>query len=193
MYQSETALGDLETDDARLSYGSSATGVRAGAINGDVTVRDFQWPESYGVGIAVQATDRLLLAADVKRINWSKVMEDFKVTFDSAGGSVDLVLPQNWDDQIVYALGAAFDLNDQWTLRAGYNRTENQIPDELLNPLFPAIVEEHITAGFGFAPDGSHSVDFAVSYAPETSVTTGSGIRVDHSQLNGQVMYTYRY
>ena len=193
VYQSKTALGDLETDDARLSYGSSATGVRAGAINGDVTVRDFQWPESYGVGIAVQATDRLLLAADVKRINWSKVMEDFKVTFDSAGGSVDLVLPQNWDDQIVYALGAAFDLNDQWTLRAGYNRTENQIPDELLNPLFPAIVEEHITAGFGFAPDGSHSVDFAVSYAPETSVTTGSGIRVDHSQLNGQVMYTYRY
>ncbi len=193
VYQSETALSDLETDDGRLSYGSSATGVRAGAINGDVTVKDFQWPETYGAGIAVQATDRLLLVADVKQINWSKVMEDFKVTFDSSAGSVDLVLPQNWDDQLVYALGAAFEVNPQWTLRAGYNITDNQIPDSLVNPLFPAIVEEHITAGFGFAPGGGHSVDVAVSYAPETSVTSGSGIEIDHSQLNGQVMYTYRY
>ena len=193
VYQSETALDDLETDDARLSFGSSATGVRAGAVRGDVTIKDFQWPETYGAGIAVQATDRLLLVADVKQINWSQVMQDLRLTFDSAGGSADLALPQHWDDQLVYALGAAFELNDQWTLRAGYNRTENPIPDALVNPLFPAIVEEHITAGFGFAAAGGHSVDFAVSYAPETSVTTGDGIAIDHSQLNGQVMYTYRY
>jgi long-chain fatty acid transport protein len=195
VYHSKTALEDLETSGAELSIGSSLTGVRSQTLKGDVTIRDFEWPETYGAGIAFQATERLLLVADVKHILWSDVMEDFKLTFDARGGfgSVDLTLPQNWDDQVVYAVGAAFKVNDQWTVRAGYNKTENPIPDEFVNPLFPAIVEDHITAGFGYSPDGVHAVHFAGVYVPETEVTNADGIRIEHSQVSAQLMYSYSY
>jgi hypothetical protein len=28
-------------------------------------VRDFQWPDTYGAGVAIDATDRLMLVAEV--------------------------------------------------------------------------------------------------------------------------------
>ena len=51
-----------------------------------------------------------VLAADVKRIGWSDVMDSFRMHYDSAtmGGSVDFALPQKWKDQTVTNLGLAW-------------------------------------------------------------------------------------
>jgi len=48
------------------------------SVSGKIAVRDFQWPETYGLGLAYQANDKLMIAADYKRINWAKVMKNFK-------------------------------------------------------------------------------------------------------------------
>ena len=226
-YHTKTALGDLETDSAMISMEAILPDGAAGGgtdgnpdivpidISGDIKVKDFEWPDTYGIGFSYQVTPRFMIAADVKQIRWSEVMKDFKMTFTAdasqsnpfaqgfgLGGTVlDATLYQDWDDQTVFNIGAAFKVTDIVTVRAGYNHASNPIPDKYLNALFPAIVEDHITAGLGLDFNESSSLNFAMSFALEKDATGGSlapapgesPITSEHSQLSWQLMYTYRY
>ena len=194
IYHAEPELGDLESKDATLSFGDMVTGTQMGSVEGEVKVHDFRWPAMFGGGVAVDATDRLTLSLDVKRIMWEDVMNSMDMTFTAdAGGSVSFSLPQAWEDQTVWCIGAAFKATDVLTLRAGYNYGESPVPEANVNPLFPAIVEHHITAGASYAIDDQNSVHLSVVYAPENDVTAASGVTSTHSQFNGQVMYSYTF
>lgn len=187
-YHSQTRLSDMKTDDAVLSTDAM------GAAPGTIHVHDFEWPATYGVGLSLTPTDRLQLALDVKKIRWSKVMDSFRMTFSDSNGSVEVTMPQNWRDQTVVAGGLGYRWNPRLTLRAGFNLANNPIPDNTVNPLFPAIVERHYTAGFGYRVQDDAALDFALSYAPEVSVTNSvNGTRITHSQLNWQLMYSLRF
>ena len=196
-YHLKTALSDLETGISSTVL--TATGM--GTETGKMTVRDFQWPETYGLGIAVQATPSLMIAADVKKINWSDVMDSFKMTYTTGGGlgmtgSVDFALPQNWDDQTVFQIGVSYKVNDALTLRAGANLSDNPIPSTTVHYLFPAIEENHYTLGFGYAFSKASDINFTMSYAPNVSQTnTGAaaGMIIEHSQLSWQFMYSTRF
>lgn len=215
-YHSQTALGDLETDNAVVSMNADVDPDGPGgsdpfntdiSVDGKISVNDFEWPSTFGIGMAYQVTPRFMVAADLKQIRWSDVMEDFKMTFKAnasqsdpmaagfglSGTKMDATLYQDWDDQTVIALGAAFKATDMVTLRAGYNHASNPIPDKYLNPLFPAIVEDHITAGLGLNFNEASDLNFAMSFALETDATADNGITSEHSQLSWQLMYTYRY
>lgn len=196
-YHSKTSLSDLETK----SNGASLSGGNPGAVGvmgtGKISVRDFQWPETYAVGVAWKASNALLVAFDIKQINWKAVMKDFKMTYDGAVGpasaAIDFAMPQNWKDQTVFELGAGYTVNPEWTVRAGLNYANNPIPDTYLNYLFPAIETTHVTLGAGYLVSQASSVDASFTYAPEVKQTAGSGVTVAHSQTNMQLMYSYRF
>jgi long-chain fatty acid transport protein len=196
-YHSKTSLSDLETksDGATLSAGSPGAMGPLGA--GKISVRDFEWPETYAIGVAWKANKELLVALDVKQINWKAVMKDFKMTYDGrvgpASAVIDVALPQNWKDQTVFEVGAGYMVSPEWTLRAGLNYANNPIPDTYLNYLFPAIEKTHVTLGAGYMISKASSVDASFTYAPEVKQTAGSGVTTTHSQTNAQVMYSYRF
>jgi long-chain fatty acid transport protein len=214
-YHSKTDLGDMETESGGASFSAYNSGVALGApITGKITIHNFQWPETYGLGVAFQATDRLMLAADYKRLNWSGVMKDFKMTYTTtnlptapgSSESADFKISQNWADQDVFMLGAAYRLTDAMTLRAGANIADNPIPDNRVHPLFPAIIKNHYTFGVGYMTSKTSGLDFSLVYAPEVSVTgtqaTGAagsgvggnqGVNIKHSQLNWQIQYGMRF
>lgn len=193
-YHSKTFMDDLETDaDAAVmsAFGFGTVGT------GKIKVRDFQWPETYGIGVAWKASRELLVAFDIKQINWKDVMKDFNMTYDGlvAGNAtvIDFTMPQNWKNQTVFELGVAYQVTEPLVLRAGVNIASNPIPDEYLNALFPAIEENHFTLGGGYAIDRASSVDLSLAYAPEVEVNAGSGVTTTHSQMNSQIMYSYRF
>lgn len=223
-YHSKTSLGDMKGNavvsfnanlDSGLALNLAPTGLftTPGTIpvTGKISVVDFQWPETFGLGLAYQANDKLLVAMDYKRINWADVMKNFKMTFTAdgtqanpfamgfAGSVLNATMYQNWDDQDVFILGLSYKATDALTLRAGVNIANNPIPSALLNPLFPAIEKTHYTLGFGYAFDKSSDVNFALSYAPEVSQTipnwlgSGTAVSVDHSQTSWQLMYSKRF
>lgn len=187
-YHSKTSLGDMETG----SSGASFTTDISPTTPGKITVVDFQWPETYGLGIAVQATPSLMLALDVKHIGWSDVMKDFKMTFSSpALGPVpiNMAMPQNWDDQTVFQLGVSYKATPALTLRAGASISDNPIPDSTMNFLFPAIEKNHYTAGLGYAFSKDAEVNFSLQYAPKVT-QTNAPVTVSHSQTSWQLMYS---
>ncbi|MCB1983128.1 MAG: outer membrane protein transport protein [Rhodoferax sp.] len=195
-YQFESDLGDMKTGVTGASMSIQGMGV----IPGRITVVDFQWPSMLAVGAAWQASPALKVAADLKRIGWSDVMKSFRMRFDSAApagsgfdGSVDFALPQDWKDQTVLNLGVAWAMNSALTLRAGINLADNPIPEALVNPLFPATVEKHYTLGVGYRFSPSSELNASLTVAPTTTITTGDGIEVRHSQQNLQLMYSHRF
>ncbi len=212
-YHSETNLGDLETDDANVSVNLDSGGTPVNVeLKGKIKVEDFQWPSTWAVGAAFQATDKLLLVGDIKRINWADTMQNFKMTFtadqsasndlsgafgpgaDLRGGTLDATLYQRWEDQTVIQVGGAYQVNKQLTVRAGYNHGDNPVPNAYLNALFPAIVEDHIIGGFGYAFNATQSIDFSLQHALEISETNpNNGVTSSHSQTSFQFIYSHRF
>lgn len=217
-YHSKTWLGDLTTSSAQVSFnanvdsglsqGQAATGsyvARTIPLDGKIHVKDFQWPQMLGAGVAYQATDKLMVVFDYKWINWADVMKNFKMTFTAdstqaglgqgfAGTELDATLFQKWKDQHVFMIGAGYKITPEWILRAGLNITNNPIPNTYLNALFPAIEENHLTLGAGYMISKASSVDASFTYAPRVSaVSDQAGAAVYHMQTNAQVMYSYRF
>lgn len=205
-YHTKTNLSDMKTDDSGAAFSAFKAGAALGpAMIGKVTIHNFQWPETYGVGLAYRANEKWMIAADYKRINWSGVMKDFKMTFSSGNEFADFAIGQNWRDQDVYMIGASYRLSDAMTLRFGGNFSDNPVPDDRVNPLFPAIVKDQYTAGFSYLLDRRSGIDFSFVYAPKVTVTGTqagntpfSGVpsnisTISHSQTNMQLQYGYRF
>lgn len=149
-------------------------------------------PPVLALGLAWQASDRLMVAADLKDVMWGSSMNTVSIYREGV-----LVAPfrQDWDDQIVLALGLglAYQFNDAFTGRIGYNHGKNPIPDQYASYLWPAIMENHYTAGFGYALNKASELNFALSVVPEVSVTGMGGMQIDHSQVNWQLMHSYTF
>lgn len=196
-YQFKSALDDMTTRSSAASMTANPGGGTAATFtdNGQITVIDFQMPSVLAVGASWQSSPSLLLAADLKYIGWSDVMQSFKMRYDSAtmGGSVSFAMPQNWKDQSVLNLGMAWKANEKLTLRAGLNLADNPIPDAYVNPLFPATVKSHATLGLGYRMSDAGDFNASVTVAPTATVTNGDGVTVSHKQLNLQVMYSHRF
>ena len=210
-YHSKTEMSDMVATGAQLSM--KVNGLATGdtdvviPVSGRIRVKDFQWPQTIGAGMAYQATEKLMVVFDYKWINWEAVMKDFKMVFTAddaqgdptarafglGGQDVKATLFQNWKNQNVFMIGAAYKTTQDLTLRAGLNIANNPIPDTYLNSLFPAIEKNHVMVGAGYMITKASSVDASFTYAPEVKVTSDQGETVTHSQTNGQVMYSYRF
>ena len=187
-YHSKTSLGDLETGSAGAQF---IVNGGAQTIDGKITVHDFQWPETFGLGVAVQASPELMVVADWKRINWRDVMKSFTMTYAAMGDSVTFALPQNWENQDVLQLGLAYKAMAALTLRMGASFSDNPVPDSTMHYLFPAIEKNHYMAGFGYAINDSSSIDFSLQHAPKVEQTNSTfGYTVSHSQTSWQLLYS---
>jgi long-chain fatty acid transport protein len=127
-----------------------------------------------------QASPQLVIAADVTQINFSKINSvGNPLRFPPGPG---LMLGNNngsgfgWDDMTVYKIGVAYDLNKEWTVRAGYNHGDQPIPSSqtFFNILAPATVEDHLTLGATWRLASGGEVTFAYMHAFEETVK-GSG------------------
>jgi len=220
IYHAKTSLSDMKTGangaTASFSISGGAMGAQVIPVNGEVTVKNFQWPETYGIGLSWQANDKWQVVADYKRINWSGVMQAFNMSFVAdavqinpmaapfANTQMDMSYTQMWTDQNVFMLGAGYKYSDALTLRFGVNLANNPVPNAYVTPLFPAIEKNHFTGGFGYAFDKQSALNFSATYVPKVTVTntwaSGAGMglvggdqTISMSQTNWQLMYSKHF
>jgi len=141
-------------------------------------------PRELGAGAAIQATDKLLLSLELTWIEWSKavtrgITRASRPDNAAAPPTLENGINNNWRDQYVFAVGAAYDWNARTVLRAGYNYGRNPIPNENLSPLFNIIDKHHLTVGFGYAPDAIWRIDGALEWS----------IRSDETYTNPQLPF----
>lgn len=172
----ESAIG--MTYDHQISNASSAFGYGLpGALPGFSD--DLEQPAHIGFGIDWNNNDLMSITFDVKSIKWGE-----------AEGYKDF----GWENQTVYALGVEY-IIDRLALRFGYNYGKNPIENNLdttpvfaapsaptngdvLNTfnhvMFPAITEQHFTAGFGYTFSKHVLLDMAFTFATSQDVTVSA-------------------
>ncbi|MBL9207614.1 MAG: outer membrane protein transport protein [Opitutaceae bacterium] len=203
-YHSRTQLGDMKAPGNSLSFqlGVPGMGSMAQTLAGDFVVENFEWPALAGLGVAIRPNANWLVVADFRTVFWRDVMDSFAMRFTASGvasngafanQSLNATLFQHWDNQQIFQVGAAFRSSRALTLRFGANYSSDQIPDRFLNCLFPATIEKHLTAGFGYALNDRSSIDTSFTYGFEAEKTNGYGIRISHGQTNAQLMYSRRF
>jgi long-chain fatty acid transport protein len=197
-YTSETSM-NMDGGDLTLNFGMAKAKY-------DAEMKDFGWPQEVEFGVAVQATPQLLMAVDAKWIGWSSTMDVVTLVGTNpdipAPPSVEVPFNMKWDDQWVLAIGTEYVINPKNAIRLGYNYGKSPVPDEFLSPLFPAIVEHHITVGYGLTLK-KWAFDFAYEHAFENSQTNptslpegnpfGAGTEISHSQNTLHFAATYFY
>ncbi|SHF76079.1 long-chain fatty acid transport protein [Desulfacinum infernum DSM 9756] len=135
-------------------------------------------PHQVAFGVAYQPTNKFLVEADVKWLNWS-----------NANGYEDF----DWNDQWVFAVGAQYKVHPKLTLRVGYNYAENPVKEhngfngqEVVSVQgksmmkyyyetfrivgFPAVVEHHVTFGVGYDFSPRFSVHAGYVHAFEKTI-----------------------
>ena len=147
------------------------------AEGGDVDI-----PENYGLGIAVKATPKLTLAADVQQINYAKVKSlgnplDASCLF---AGTCPLGAANGpgagWRNTTVYKFGVSYEWSRDLTLRAGYVTLRQPIPSSqtFFNLLFPGVVEDHLTLGATWAMSPATELTVGYMHAFKKKIS-GSG------------------
>lgn len=138
---------------------------------------DFDIPSTWQVGVAADVTPDLTIMADYRRINYSEV--------NSVSNPSSVMLPFGstdgpgfgWDDVDAYKFGIEYRASDTTAFRAGYSHNSQPISgsDVTINVLAPGVVQDHFTAGASFGLGSKTSIELAVMYAPDETV---SGIEV---------------
>lgn len=162
-WTSQTDL-DLDGGDLTLDLGFAR-------VSYDAEIPGFAWPQEAEAGFAWQASPTLLIAADLRWIDWSATATRLAVVGSNPDLPVPLAAPRaafdlSWDNQVVVALGAELRVAPRHLLRVGVNRGDSPVPDATVSPLVPAIVEDHLTVGWGFVGERTRvDVAFERSFA----------------------------
>ncbi len=141
----------------------------------------FDIPANYGIGIAYRATPRLVVAGDVKRIEYSGVDSVGNplgnllagVPFGAAGGP-----GFGWRDVTVVKVGASWDVSGQLVVRGGYSHNTQPVPNAqtFLNILAPGTVQDHVSLGFTWTFAGGGELSAAYTHAFRKAVNGAGSI-----------------
>lgn len=117
-------------------------------------------PAVAALGVAWTPTAKLAVALDAKRFFYSSTPGFGDSGINPTTGAIR---GPGWEDIDVFALGLQFAATPKLTLRGGYNKSDNPIPDaQTFFSLFaPGIFENHGTAGLGYLVGEKLRLDLA--------------------------------
>jgi len=142
----------------------------------------FDIPENWNVGVAFRPTPQWLLAVDYQRINYNKVPSvgnPSNLVFQCTGGNASACLGGSggagfgWQNVSVWKFAVQYAINERWTVRGGYARSDNPIQpaDVTFNILAPGVVQDQYTLGATWTLDKVNEITAAFMYAANNSVT----------------------
>lgn len=146
-------------------------------------------PDIAGFGISHDLDKRWTLLAQANWFGWNN-FEAITVR-NSAGGIISNTI-QNYQNTWSYSVGAEYILNDDWTLRAGYQYDATPTTDEYRTTLTPDGDRNWFTAGGTYNLNDQWSIDFSGGYIDiaeeEINLTRNSGNALVSADLNNSVL-----
>ncbi|MCP1604135.1 OmpP1/FadL family transporter [Pseudomonas citronellolis] len=158
---------------------------------------DLDMPSNWALGVAWKHGP-LTLAADMQKVYWSDVRSLGNPGVSRATGAPgDSDGPGfGWRDQRIWRVGAAWDLNERLTLRAGYNDANQLLDghDTYLGILAPAANHRHVTFGGTYRFTGGHELSLAYARSFKDKVEgEGAGPDAVTSPYMGQHWLSLSY
>lgn len=136
-------------------------------------------PESVDFSVTHELDADWTLYAGSTWTRWSR-LEEIRADNKGVGGLLasrlnSIVEPQNWHDTWSHAVGAAYKLNRQWTLRAGLAVDQSPTNNTDRSPRIPTGDRTIFSLGTAWSPNDDVTVDLAYSYLMEDDTHIDKG------------------
>lgn len=169
---------------------------------------DITMPESVDTSITHHFNNRWTGYLGTTWKRWSRIE---KVETNNSGlsplgeaaGLGRMTEEMNWRDTWSAAVGASYQLNQQWLLRAGYAYDPSPVRNADRSVRIPVGNRQAVTMGGAYSPNADLTIDFAYGYLWDSKVSVkqsnDSGLQPEYSSnynnsANGvSVQATYRY
>ena len=133
----------------------------------------FDIPASYGLGAAYTGLPNWIFAFDWVYIDYSDVPSIANQAMTGAPLGANNGPGFGWESVNVFKVGIEYQLDAAWTLRAGYNYTDDPInsANVTFNIIAPGVIQNHITLGFSYNMPDKSSITVAYMHGFDNSVT----------------------
>ena len=130
-------------------------------------------PESLDFSLTHELNDQWTLYAGSTWTRWSRlesiiINSDVPAPLTARFGTI--TEEQNWHDTWAYAIGAAYKLNKEWTLRTGFTVDQSPTNNTDRSPRIPTGDRKVFSLGAGWSPNDDMTIDVAYSYLWEEDV-----------------------
>ncbi|MBT8044539.1 MAG: outer membrane protein transport protein, partial [Verrucomicrobiae bacterium] len=125
-------------------------------------------PATLAVGYSYRPNERWNIEANVEWVDWSVLG-----TLVLEQGSGNQAIPFEWEDALIYSIGAEYDFGNGYLGRFGYNFIESAQPDTFYNPGVGDADRHWLTCGIGRRSE-CWSWDLAYQYAFSNRTVTGA-------------------
>lgn len=121
-------------------------------------------PSTTTLGLAYMVNEKLLLSVEGSFVKWSDYKSlDFDFETETASLQ-DSENPRNYEDAMIFRIGAQYTCNEDITFRAGFYYDESPIQDEFFNPETPNSNNLGFTLGLTGNISDQFSVDASILY-----------------------------
>jgi long-chain fatty acid transport protein len=132
-------------------------------------------PQSIGLGMSYNASKVVRLSFDAEWVNWKSAFDKMEIRMtNGTSANINKMIgstnfnydfPLNWKDAFIVKVGGEYDVAKEVTLRLGYAYGSNPVPESTVFPVFPAIVENHLTFGGSYKFNTRMSLNLAFETA----------------------------
>jgi len=162
----------------------------------NLSIKGFALPREIAIGAAFKPTADLLLSAKINWINWADAINDVTTRWsDTSSSFAPAVMvninQQDWQNQLVYALGAAYNYDEKTTLYAGYNYGKNPVPKNNSSALLAATLEDHITLGFARKLDETWKLTSGIEFLLPKKVTYDSPLFGNNAEVRNEGFFIH--
>lgn len=142
-------------------------------------------PATLSFGIGYTPTEKLTLAVDISRVEWSAYKElRFDFTKPVAGNNFS-ANARNYEDVYIYRIGGEYKVNDALAVRAGAYLDKTPVENGYLTPETPDADSRGLSVGLGYAFSEKFGVDASFLYINKKE-------RTDLANLSGGVPGTFK-
>jgi long-chain fatty acid transport protein len=150
--------------------------------------------ESVDFSVTHELDDNWTLYAGSTWTRWSR-LESIVVNNEGTGPLApalgQIAEEQNWHDTWAHAIGAAYKLNKEWTLRAGFSVDQSPANNQNRSPRIPTGDRKVFSLGAGWNPSDDMTIDVAYSYLMEEDVKIHQSTAITDPSFKGS--YNAKY
>lgn len=135
---------------------------------------DLDTPESVDISVTHDLNDQWTVYAGAMWTRWSRfeaiIIENDGIPGPLQGNLAPIIEEQDWHDTWSYAIGTAYKLNREWTLRTGLAFDQSPTNNVHRSPRIPTGDRTAVSFGLAWNPTDDVTVDLAYTYLREEEV-----------------------
>ncbi len=176
---------DIKVNEGDVTFTNIPAAAKGSFPDGTQFTAALPMPSTVSLGVGFKPSDKLTLAVDVSRVQWSAYEKlSFEFTQPVAGNTVS-ESGRNYKDAMIYRIGGEYNVTDALAVRGGAYYDQSPVQDGYLTPETPDADSRGLSVGVGYNVSELISLDASFLYINKAK-------RTDASDKSNGIAGTYK-